>query len=252
MKQALSILLGLLLAFFLALPAMAEVITIDLENATYEELIAAHELLEAARIARLKKIFAETHEVQLAEGITFRGVPWGSTKTETEKIIGAPYRCYDHMYRKYQTLSIYNDGRGINAQYSGWTIAGYKLTYAIVNYVYPVHDGKLLRDSELAVMCYCTYILEDIGDVDAVRDDLTNKLNLLYGVCTYGSNNSRKWIDENGHSVTLSSGSSSVYLHYVHADSDALTDAAEQAIAAERAEQEELLRIQNQNNVEGL
>ena len=126
------------------------------------------------------------------------------------------------------------------------------MSYAYVNYVYPVLDSKLLRDEDLAVMCYCTYVFEDIGDVNAVRDDLTRKLTLLYGAYSHGSNDSRTWTDESGHYIRLTSGSSSVYLHYVHADADALVGAAEQAIAAERAEQEELLRIQNQNNTDGL
>lgn len=252
MKRVLSMLLGLLLVCFFTSPVIAEILSIDLENATYEELTAAYELLKAKRIALLKDNYAETLEIKPAKGITFRGVPWGSTKAAAEEIIGAPYRCYDYMCRKYQTNSIYSDGRGIHTQYRGWTIAGYQLSYAVVNYVYPVLDGALLRDNNLAIMCYCTYVLDDIGDINAVRDDLTRKLSLLYGGYTDGSNNSRTWIDENGHSIRLSFGSSSIYLHYIHADSDALTGAAEQAIAAERAEQEELLRIQNQNNVDGL
>ena len=64
MKRFLASLLALLLLLpILACPATAETITIDTETATYEEIVAAYELLKAARIAHLKATFAENHEV---------------------------------------------------------------------------------------------------------------------------------------------------------------------------------------------
>ena len=147
---------------------------------------------------------------------------------------------------------VYTDGRGISTYYAGWTVAGYPVPTATLGFVYPVLEGKLLRDDSLAVMCSGMYEIQNIGDVNAVMDDLTTKLSALYGSYTHGSFNTRVWTDANGHSITLWPTDTSVYLLYYHADRDALMNAAVQAIADERAEQEELLRIQNQNNTDGL
>ena len=251
MKRILTALLALLIASAaLVSTALAEVVTVDLETATYEEIVAACELLKAERVARLKETFAETHEIQPLDGITFRGVPWGSTRAEAEAILGAPSNTITYICAG--VGSVYTDGRGISTYYAGWTVAGYPVPTATLGFVYPVLEGKLLRDDSLAVMCSGMYEIQNIGDVNAVMDDLTTKLSALYGSYTHGSFNTRVWTDANGHSITLWPTDTSVYLLYYHADRDALMNAAVQAIADERAEQEELLRIQNQNNTDGL
>ena len=157
-------LLALLLAVLLATPALADVITIDLETATYDEINAAYELLKAERIARLKETFAATHEIQPAEGITFRGIPWGSTRAEVEEILGAPNQTLNHF--SVDPGGCYTDGRGLSAYYPNWTVAGYNASGKI-SYVYAVQDGQLLRDRNLGIMALAFYEIERIGDVDA-------------------------------------------------------------------------------------
>ena len=251
MKRFLASLLALLLLLpILACPATAETITIDTETATYEEIVAAYELLKAARIAHLKATFAENHEVQPLEGITFRSVPWGSTRAEAEALLGMPTHDSGFVYSNIK--AIYIDGRGFSTFYKNWTVAGYPVSTATLGFIYPVLEGRRLLDKELAIMCSGRYEIENIIDVDAAMDDLTTKLISLYGPYTNGRNSARIWMDSHGHSVTLRLSDSSIYLLYYHADRDALMNAAAQAIAAERAEQEELLRIQNQNNTDGL
>ena len=250
MKRFLASLLALLLLLpILACPATAETITIDTETATYEEIVAAYELLKAARIAHLKATFAENHEVQPLEGITFRSVPWGSTRAEAEAILGPASGSRTFVYSGFVT--IYTDGRGLSTYYNDESVAGYAVPQITLDYVYPVLDGKILRDDSLAVICSGRYVIEDVGDMHAVMDDLTAKLSTLYGSYTQ-SIHGRLWTDIKGNTITLQGGDTSVYLLYYPSYRDALLEAAAQAIAAERAEQEELLRIQNQNNTDGL
>lgn len=250
MKKFLASLMTLLLLLpVLTCPATAEIITIDTENATYEEIVAAYELLKAVRIARLKEAFAATHEVQPSDGITFRGVPWGSTRVEAEAILGPASGSRSFVYSGY--ISIYTDGRGLSTYYNGGSVAGYTVPEITVDYVYPVLDGKLLRDDDLAVICSGRYVIENVGDVHAVMEDLTAKLSSLYGSFTQ-SIHGRRWTDAYGNTITLDNGDTSVYLLYYPSYRDALLEAAAQAIAAEHAEQEEFLRIQNSNNTEGL
>lgn len=250
MKKFLASLMALLLLLpVLTGPATAEIITIDTENATYEEIVAAYELLKAARIARLKATFAETHEVQPAGGITFRGLPWGSTRVEVEAILGPASGSRSFVYSGF--ITIYTDGRGLSTYYNGGSVAGYAVPEITVDYVYPVLDGRILRDDDLAVICSGRYVIEDVGDIHAVMEDLTAKLSSLYGSFTQ-SIHGRRWTDAEGNTITLDHGDTSIYLLYYPSYRDALLEAATQAIADERAEQEELLRIQNSNNTDGL
>ena len=250
MKRILSVLLSLLLILALTAPALAEVLTIDLENATDDEITAAYELLKAERLARLKKASAANHEVQPADGITFRSVPWGSTRAEAEAIIGPSSSTNANITVRRSTVN--TDGVGIRTTYKNWTVAGYQTHSAEFNYVYPVVDGMLLRDNNLAVLYLGEYQFWDIGDVNAVMEDLTAKLSGLYGACTVGSGDKRTWTDAYGNSIELSYVGNRIYLLYFSAEAENLLGAAKQAIADERAEQEELLRIQNQNNTDGL
>lgn len=250
MKKRLSFLLTLLLLLPLfTCPAAADTIIIDTETASYEEIAAACELLEAARIELLKDSFAREHEVQPLHGITFRGVPWGSTRLEAEAILGPASGSRSFVYSGF--ITIYTDGRGLSEYYTGGSVAGYAVPEFTVDYVYPVLDGRLLRDNNLAVICAGRYVIEDVGDVHAVMEDLTAKLSSLYGSFTQ-SVHGRRWTDAQGNTITLDAGDTSVYLLYYPSCRDDLLNAAEQAIADERAAQEELLRIQNQNNTDGL
>ena len=239
-------LLALLLALLLATPALADVITIDLETATYDELTAAYELLKAERIARLTAAYAATHEAQPVEGIAFRNVPWGSTRVEAEAILGKPERTDDY-YPIYATWGS-SDGRGFSSYYT-WKIAGYDAR-GMTSFVYVVQDGSLLRDKDLAIMTEAMYTIQNISDKEAAMEDLTTKLTSLYGACTYNGD-ARVWTDANGHRIELGA-STFVTIRYFHAEQKSLMNAALQAIAAEKAAQEELQRLQNQNSTDGL
>lgn len=247
-KSAFALLL--VLCFGFSTVTLAETITIDLETASYEEIVVAYDMLKNERIERLKENFASEHQIQPASGITFRNVPWGSTRTETEAILGNGSS--SGSYITASRGSVYTDGIGVQTKYKNWTLAGYPLQYAEVNYVYPVVDGMLIRDDSSAILYLAEYDIWDVGDTNAVVEDLTTKLSGLYGTYISGSWGERTWTDENGNYIELSYSSSRVYLIYSSAQAEELLGRAYQAIQDERREQEELLRIQNQNNTDGL
>ena len=110
----------------------------------------------------------------------------------------------------------------------------------------------MLRDDDLAVLYLVEYDLFDIGDENAVVEDLTSKLTKLYGSYSIGNRNTRTWVDKNNNSIELSSSKTRVYLVYSSAQKDILLGNAQQIVEAERKEQEEILRIQNQDNTDGL
>lgn len=251
MKRVISAFTLLLVLCFGFSTTLAETITIDLETASYEEIVAAYELLKNERLERLKENFVSEHQIQPVSGITFRKVPWGSTKTETEGILGNP-SSYSRSYITASAGFVYTDGMGVQTEYKNWTLAGYPLECAELNYVYPVVDGILIRDDSSAILYLAEYDIWDVGDTNAVVEDLTTKLSRLYGTYTSGSRDKRTWTDENGNFIELGYSSSRVYLIYSSVQAEELLGRAYQAIQDERREQEELLRIQNQNNTDGL
>ena len=248
-----KIALVLFLAALILLSSMhvcAEPLTIDPDSATYEELTEAYELLKVARMARLKEIFISTHEVEPADGISFRGVPWGSTRKETEDMLGVPSSVSSNITVRQGTVN--TDGIGMQTRYKDWTLAGYPLQYAELNYVYPVVDGDMIRDDDLAVFYLAEYDIWDVGDTTAVIEDLSAKLSKLYGTHVTGDRGALIWTDQSQNTISLTTSSNRVYLIYASGQAEGLLSYGRQAIQDERAEQEELLRIQNQDNVDGL
>ena len=90
MKRLYPLFLLLLMLCLMLTAACADTISIDLDAASYEEIVAAYELLKAERLQRLGESFAASHEIQSSAGIEFRNVPWGSTKKEAEAMLGVP------------------------------------------------------------------------------------------------------------------------------------------------------------------
>ena len=223
---------------------------LDLNTASYEDMAASYVRLKNYMIERLKEQFVSTREIESAEGITFKDIPWGSTKKEVESIIGKGNKTSSYVSVKRGTVN--TDGIGKQITYENWTLTGYPVFWTEVNYVYPVIDGIMLRDDDLAVLYLVEYDLFDIGDENAVVEDLTSKLTKLYGSYSTGNRNTRTWVDKNNNSIELSSSKTRVYLVYSSAQKDILLGNAQQIVEAERKEQEEILRIQNQDNTDGL
>ncbi len=60
------------------------------------------------------------------------------------------------------------------------------------------------------------------------------------------------WTDSDGNTIALWPLENTIVIKYWTYDTDELIAAAKQAVDNERAEQEELLRIQNRTNTDGL
>lgn len=130
----------------------------------------------------------------LAEEITFRGIPWGSSMAEVEEALNLE-RLYvyseDHPGKweyVHNQYSIY----GIPGYCSAWsaqsfsdelTVAGYS-AYPSVYCVYGLaENGEVLRAKEDSVFYLGGYAF-DVIDSRATFDDLKEKLTSVYGVGT--------------------------------------------------------------------
>ncbi len=75
-------------------------------------------------------------------------------------------------------------------------------------------------------------------------------MRILYGEYIY--DNKYIWTDDDGNNIALWPLADSIVLKYWASDADELIEVAKEASDTEKAEQEELLRIQTQTNTDGL
>lgn len=247
MRNTQMFLAVLLLICVTFVSANAEILTIDLDNASYEEIDNAYQQLKQERLNKIKEKFKETYEPEPKSDIMFRGIPWGTTRSEVEQQIGLPSQVFEYLAEENLVIS---SETGIKTSYYGIQLAGYSAT-ANINYVYPVVDGRMLHDKDLASMAYVEYVLWNVGDGNMIAEDLTQKLVQLYG--DYQTHSKRRvWYDNANNEIEMRIYSNSVYIYYISRNSEQMINVAEKALDAELAEQEEILRLQNQNNYDGL
>lgn len=232
MRKAQMFLAVLLLICVTLVSANAEILTIDLDNASYEEIDNAYQQLKQERLDKIKEKFKETYEPEPKSDIMFRGIPSRQSTylSKLNRVIG--------------------EDIGISTSYSTFQLAGYSVS-TDVNYVYPIEEGVIIRDADLAMMVFVEYIIFDVSDASKVVDDLTNKLVKLYGNYQI-DDGARIWFDNNNNAIQVHPASTRIYIIYTSEMADRMIDSANQVRNAEVAEQEELLRIQNQNNYDGL
>ncbi len=64
-------------------------------------------------------------------------------------------------------------------------VGGYSVFLAEMNYIYPVgSDGLLIREFDKALLYMGTYVIKPM-DYSLAFEDLTNKMNILYGQMDY-------------------------------------------------------------------
>lgn len=227
--------------------AQAEILTIDIDQASYEEINTVYQQLKQARIDKLKEIYAASYTPEPKSDIMFRGIPWGTTRSEVEQQIGITSRQSTYLSKLNRVIG---EDIGISTSYSTFQLAGYSVS-TDVNYVYPIEEGVIIRDADLAMIVFVEYIIFDVSDASKVVDDLTNKLVKLYGNYQI-DDGARIWFDNNNNAIQVHPASTRIYIIYTSEMADRMIDSANQVRNAEVAEQEELLRIQNQNNYDGL
>lgn len=250
MKKALMIIIVTVLMVQLFCTTTAEVLTIDLENASYEDITAMLSLLENERKERLLENFKNEHDVSVKSTISFREIPWYTTKKDVESIIGGPNQ-YRHGYIHNTQSQVHTNDIGVATHYKNWTVAGYPVDTVELNYVYPVRDNILLNNSDYACLYLATYTMRSLGDPNAAKIDLENKLTTLYGNYSI-EDNDLVWKDESQNTIIMHHWNSTIEITYYAGETELWLVAAEDALDCERAKQEEISRLQNSNNYDGL
>lgn len=218
-----------------------------------------------------------TSAEETSKEITFRSIPWYSTRKEAEQLLedeGASssndaWKNYARRLSGIQFLSTmsgsdYVDGAGIARNYSGLSVAGYEPSEVGACYIYNINeDGTLDRNEDNAEFYFGWYGFDSRDYVDGigVYEDFLQKLTSVYGD---GSTNDESdyftttdWFDPDGNQIRLLLGGKSnekyyVSIGYIVPDADSRLDAVQDVLNAEAAAAEASERDANKENVEGL
>ena len=206
-----------------------------------------------------------------AETYLFRNIPWYAAKKEASEILSSlsEYRNRSNTtlpdwFQRWNNI----DGdytvaeAGAYTTYKDVSVAGYKASLTAY-YVYPIVDGRLLRNDDDAEFYLAVYEFATLTDMEAVYDDLVTKLTGLYGESTALNNpdnwtkfNGRLWKAKDGSQIWLRLyhmyGDYTLKLSYTAPDSTGRLETVEAQITKEKIEAEELERQQNTNNTDGL
>lgn len=261
----------LLVGMFLLSTACADTLAIDTESATDDEITSMIEVLQAEKINRIKTRLANEVIEPDADGlILFRNIPWYSTRNQTKDILGVTskdvelgnvYRLSYIDYSNAYDSSDYVEGQlGCYLYSRSYTVAGYQPSRTYFRFMVLVIDGEIIRDASIAqfYMGYYTFDGDDFGDLSLVYSDLESKLYALYGDGSYNPGEYHTytiWKDNAGNMIRLQINSKRnnwLTLAYVANDVDARIDALAEAYEAEKTKKEEILRLKNTNNVDGL
>lgn len=247
-----KIALTVLLTFTLVIApyiCLAETITIDTDTASYDEIVDAITVLKQVRVQMLTDEFTRKHTPAPATSIMFRQIPWYTTRQEVLSLIGNPKTHSTHAQNT--AGQVYTNGIGFENSYSSLNVAGYEAS-CDVYYVYPVVDNVLIRNSDYALLYMAEYRFTGLGNTSAAIEDITTKLVHLYGDYQRDNRGRLVWIDDSNNHIILYSWNSNFTLWYYAGNTEELLHAADSVVDAENAEAEELLRIENINNTNGL
>ena len=129
-----------------------------------EEIDNAYQQLKQERLDKIKEKFKETYEPEPKSDIMFRGIPWGTTRSEVEQQIGITSRQSTYLSKLNRVIG---EDIGISTSYSTFQLAGYSVS-TDVNYVYPIEEGVIIRDADLAMIVFVEYIIFDVSDASKV------------------------------------------------------------------------------------
>lgn len=242
--------LALVLAFLLSSFALADVIEIDTETATLSEIDAALIALTEERNARLRAEAEKIEHPEMKDAILFRDVPWYSTKSEAESILGMVGGFHQDM-QELPRGAVYQ-GIGTQVYYDGrLNVAGYYPTVRMF-YVYPVIDGSLVKDKDLAMFYLAAYKFSpiDYGDTESIKNELLVKIKDVYGDPSYVDGD-YYWVDSYGNTLKLFNNTWLQLSYYVH-DAVELLEKADYVLDQERAAEEEQQRAMHTYDYEGL
>ena len=266
MKRMGILLLVMLLLF--AQTVSAEILTIDLDTASDAEIADAIRALQEEKIERSKRSISPAKAPD-SDDILFRGVPWYSTRAETEAIIGytsstkGPNDLYRMSGIDYDSVTSgkdrVDDYGGCMASYSKVSVAGLTPSKTCICYLYPIVNGEIIEDDSLAQIYFGYYKFSsgDFGDHQAIYDEFQRKLNTAYGIGTETSDKyhtTTKWTDAKGNYIQLliNDKHSYVALGYMAADADQRLDEMQTAINNRMADKDRMTMQEQENNYDGL
>ncbi len=229
---------------------LAEPITIDPEQASYDEIVEAIDKLNTERINRLKEQFkTEYTTTEDKDSFSFRGVPFLTLKPDADSILGtAESYITSHINSPNSNSGL--DPLGVVGYYNDVPVAGYVADTMTISYVYPVMDGLLIHDNDLAIF-YSAYYRILVEDVESAAQDITDKLSNLYGECKF--NDGRPiWYDKASNYIMVRKYIGFFDIYYTSVDAEQLLSEAKDAYFNEKAQEEAEKRIQEQSNVDGL
>ena len=258
--------------FFLVLiscVAFAENSQFEFSPTVEQELQEAILALHANQTITRSSSSEDTENETNPAGISFRGIPWFSTLESVEDALGqvSSFRRADDLRRlsftDYSNVSMGKDrvdgDLGCNISYSGLSVAGYTPTSTRVCYVFPIVEGQIIREFELAemYMAYYEFKDEDYGDLGNVYEDLATKLEGLYGHGEYTTDKhftNIMWYDVDGNRIRLQINADATYLTlaYVASTADERLDEMADVYVSEKAHTEDAIRQENANNTDGL
>lgn len=206
--------------------------------------------------------------------IVFRGVPWYSTKAETEKTIcignakkdpwNGPwhdiYRLSGTDYSNVTSAKDRVEGGGIRQRYTGIDVAGYKAydTYACYLYNYN-DDGYIEENDESALLYMGWYVISknDYEDIGAIFKDLSTKLDGLYQEHTSQEDGYHRWeiwkdSYNNGVRLLVDKKNTYITLAYFANGYEEKLDELQNAVNNKKIMDEEKERERNKENTSGL
>ena len=247
--------------------SVADTLSIDLDTASEDDVGAMIDELSQIRVNMIRERLAANPIQPTEEGaFTFRDIPWKSTKAQAEAIMGLsanreqpnifiPIEVVEFPSSRY---GVVKGETGVDARYSKLNVAGYQATM-YCEFIYPIEDGVIIRDPELAQLYMGYYWIsnEDYTDIEGVLGDLETKLSNVYGKpndATTDYHTIKKWTDAYGNTIVLiaSINMYDVAIAYIAADADESVEAMSNAVQNEIIKQEELERLKNSTNVDGL
>jgi hypothetical protein len=206
--------------------------------------------------------------------ISFRSIPWYSTKSQVEKKLFAEgaseggFMSNSHdIYRMdatdFQNVTIGSnrvDGGGYMGWYSGISVAGYAVEDTYACYMYPINeDGTLNTNDDDAQLYFGWYTFDSntYQDLRGIYDDLNAKVSSLYGAGEeapgdYYTTITWKDAQQNQIRLLINKDENYVTLGYMAADADARLDQVAAALDNAQAAQESQNRQDNANNTSGL
>ena len=266
----------------------------DIKNVTDNEAVQAVDTVIAETVAeteRLEDVVMKTPEMIVEETekpetvseaplsieketgetglFTFRGIPWYISRTDFDAQTDLELETWNTNKMIYRLGSIefaysaggddfFTDG-GYTVRCANTSVAGYTASDTYVSFFYPIEEGKMIRDDNLAEFYFGYYIFsnDDYPDIASLYEDLHGKLVSLYGSGISDEDNYQSWetwTDNAGAQIRMYRNKEDKYitLGYIAEGADDRFEKEKSAVDVENAEVQKQQQEENVKNTDGL